>query len=169
MYVYLVLERGFLRTFGQHSKSFTKHCHVENNYPSRFAKKSSFIGQGKNTQSIETVIENLPLLFVIWKSTTLARDSWRKERSKKNYKKISHWQPSLFTLLPAVRRLNTRDSNSQSDKSLLCFKCFSLFLLSWCTPRSGFPSPAAVCPSGPCKLKLFANEVLKFYAERLHS
>ena len=169
MYVYLVLERGFLRTLANIQKALQSIVMLKIITPSRFAKKSSFIGQGKNTQSIETVIENLPLLFVIWKSTTLARDSWRNERSKRNYKKISHWQPSLFTLLPAVRRLNTRDSNSQSDKSLLCFKCFSLFLLSWCTPRSGFPSPAAVCPSGPCKLKLFANEVLKFYAERLHS
>ena len=85
-----------------------------------FQKKSSFIGQGKNTLSIETVLENLPPLFLIWKSTTVARNSWRNERSKRNYKKLSHWQPSLFILLPAVRRLNTKDSNSQSDKSLLC-------------------------------------------------
>ena len=42
MYVYLVLERGFLRTFGQHSKSFTKHCHVENNYPLSICKKVLF-------------------------------------------------------------------------------------------------------------------------------
>ena len=31
------------------------------------------------------------------------------------------WQPYLFTHLRAVRRLNATKSNSQSDKSLLCW------------------------------------------------
>ena len=100
----------------------------------RFARKSSFIGQGKkHPVDYNSHWKPFPL-FVIWKSTTLARNSWRNERSKKTYKKFSHRQPSLSTLLRAVRRLNTKDSNSQSDKSLLCW----LSELSQKIPTSSF-------------------------------
>ena len=120
--MYLVLKRFFLRTLGQHSTSFTiRHGHVAKKWPLSICKDVLFHWpRKKHPVDYNSPWKPFPL-FVIWKSTTLARNSWRNERSKKNYKKFSHWQPSLFTLLRAVRRLNTKGSNSQSDKRLLCY------------------------------------------------
>ena len=87
----------------------------------RFARKSSFIGQGKNTMSIKTVLENLSRYLWYENQQLLPEILGGTNDRIKNYKKFSLWQPSLFTLLRAVRRLNTKDSNSQSDKSLLCY------------------------------------------------
>ena len=46
--------------------------------------------------------------------------SWTNDSERWNEGELWLWQPSLFTPLRAVRRLNTTKSDSQSDKSLLC-------------------------------------------------
>ena len=86
----------------------------------RFARKSSFIGQGKNTLSIKTVLENLSR-YLWYENQQLLPEILGGTNDRRKPTRNSHWQPSLFTLLCAVRRLNTKDSNSQSDKSLLCY------------------------------------------------
>ena len=61
--MYLALERFFFCALLANIQQALSRC---KKLPSLdFQKKSSFIGQGKNTLSIETVLENLPRLFLI--------------------------------------------------------------------------------------------------------
>ena len=120
--MYLVLKRFFfLRTFGQHSTSLTiRHRHVEKNYPLSICKEVLFHRPRKEHPAIKTVLENLSRYLWYENQQLLPEILGGTNDRIKNYKKFSLWQPSLFTLLRVVRRLNTKDSNSQSDKSLLC-------------------------------------------------
>ena len=63
--MYLALERFFFAHFWPTFNKIYKALSRCKKLPSLdFQKKSSFIGQGKNNLSIETVLENLPPLFL---------------------------------------------------------------------------------------------------------
>ena len=127
--MYLVLERVFLCVLlANIQQALQGIVTLQKIVLYRFARKSSFMGQGKNTLSIKTV---LPAIcdMKINNSCQKFLEERTNERSKKTYKKLPHWQPSLFTLWRAVRGLNTKDSNSQSDESLLCYAACILKLV----------------------------------------
>ena len=78
--------------------------------------------------------------------------SWTNDSERWNEGELWLWQPSLFTPFRAVRRLNTTKSDSQSDKSLLCFAkgvwCtqFQSSFLNVYLRLSGFQSsPLPIC------------------------
>ena len=126
--MYLVLERVFLCVLlANIQQALQGIVTLQKIVLYRFARKSSFMGQGKNTLSIKTV---LPAICDMKINNSCQKFLERtNERSKKTYKKLPHWQPSLFTLRRAVRGLNTKDSNSQSDESLLCYAACILKLV----------------------------------------
>ena len=134
--MYLVLERVFLCVLLTNiQQALQGIVTLQKIVLYRFARKSSFMGQGKNTLSIKTVLDDLSR-YLWYENQQLLPEilGGTNERSKKNYKKLPHWQPSLFTLWRAVRGLNTKDSNSQSDESLLCYAACILklvYLDSW--------------------------------------
>ena len=112
--MYLVLERVFLCVLlANIQQALQGIVTLQKIVLYRFARKSSFMGQGKTPCRLKQSLIAFPAIcdMNINNSCQKFLEERTNERSKKTYKKLPHWQPSLFTLWRAVRGLNTKDSN----------------------------------------------------------